>query len=344
MLSRIAENLYWIGRYVERAENTARLLDVNYHAVIEAPSQTDQANDQDVIEQIIAEQWAPLLTIIDDDDGAFRQHFNRKDRNTVSEWLAFHHDNPSSITSSLTFARENARTLRDRISSEMWQAMNRTYLEYCVDSGDVLEREDLHDYCAGVRDASHLFFGIADATMPRDLGWLFMRVGQYLERADNVLRVLTLRYRQQQKNHLIAQELHVHRSMALLRSISAYEAFRKQHHTAIRADDVAQFLLLNADFPRSVRFSLNVVHNILRDIQMRNDAAIAQLPVRQAGWLAARLEYLPDAKQVLVDEQPSAEDLLESIADLSTSISQAYFVFNTDAVQQQQQRAQQNKT
>jgi len=342
MLSRIAENLYWIGRYVERAENTARLLDVNYHAVIEAPSQEGQANEQEVIEQIIAEQWAPLLTIIDDDDGAFRQHFDHKDRNTVSEWLAFHHENANSIASSLTFARENARTLRDRISSEMWQAMNRTYLNYCVDSYDVLEREDLHDYCVGVRDASHLFFGIADATMPRDLGWFFMKAGQYLERADNVLRVLTLRYRQQQKNNLIAQELHVHRSMALLRSVSAYEAFRKQHHSAISADDVAQFLLLNADFPRSVRFSLNVVHNVLHDIQMRNDAAIAQLPVRQAGWLAARIEYLPNAQQVLVAEQPSAEDLLESIADLSTSISQTYFVFNAEGVtsssQQQAQR------
>jgi uncharacterized alpha-E superfamily protein len=335
VLSRIAENLYWIGRYVERAENTARLLDVNYHAVIEAPSLTDQADDQEIIEQIIAEQWAPLLTIIDD-DGAFQQHFESKDRNTISEWLAFHRDNPSSITSSLTFARENARTLRDRISSEMWQAMNRSYLHYCVDSYDVLEREDLHDYCVGVRDASHLFFGIADATMPRDLGWFFMKAGQYLERADNVLRVLTLRYRQQQQNHLIAQELHVHRSMALLRSVSAYEAFRKQHHKAISADDVAQFLLLNADFPRSVRFSLNVVHNVLHDIQMRNDAAIAQLPVRQAGWLSARLEYLPDAKRVLVDEQPSAEDLLESIGDLSTSISQTYFVFNTAQQQSQQ--------
>ncbi|MEM6429605.1 MAG: alpha-E domain-containing protein [Deinococcota bacterium] len=326
MLSRIAENLYWIGRYVERAENTARLLDVNYLAVVESSS-----ND------LIAEQWEPLLTIIDDDDAAFCQHYAEKDRDNVSDWLAFNRDNASSITSSLTFARENARTLRDRISLEMWEAMNRAYLEYCVDSQDVLAKESLHNYCAGVRDASHLFFGIADATMPRDLGWFFMRAGQYLERSDNVLRILTLRYRQQ-KNALIAQEVRTHRSVALLRTVSALEAFRKQYHTGIHPDEVAEFLLLNADFPRSVRFSLRVVHEILKEIQTRNDAAVAKTPVRQAGWLAARLEYLPDAKQVFENEDPPAEDLLDDIASLSNTISQAYFVFNSDSEQAQLQQ------
>ncbi|MEM7737271.1 MAG: alpha-E domain-containing protein [Deinococcota bacterium] len=324
MLSRIAENLYWIGRYVERAENTARLLDVNYLAVVESSSSN-----------LIAEQWEPLLTIIDDDDADFCRHYQQKDRDNVSDWLAFNRDNASSITSSLTFARENARTLRDRISLEMWEAINRAYLEHCVDSHDVLAKESLHNYCAGVRDASHLFFGIADATMPRDLGWFFMRAGQYLERSDNVLRILTLRYRQQQKNALIAQEVRTHRSVALLRTVSALEAFRKQYHKGIQPDDVAEFLLLNADFPRSVRFSLQVVHGILREIQTRNDAAVAKTPVRQAGWLAARLEYMSSAKQVFEDETLPAEDLLNDIAALSTTISQAYFVFNAEQHQQQ---------
>ena len=104
-----------MGRYVERAENTARLLDVNYHAIVEVPLLPGTQG-------IVTEQWAPLLNILDD-EVRFRQYFDRADRTTVPEWLAVHADNPSSIRMSLTQARENARTLRDRISTEMWEAI-----------------------------------------------------------------------------------------------------------------------------------------------------------------------------------------------------------------------------
>jgi uncharacterized alpha-E superfamily protein len=154
MLSRIAENLYWIGRYVERAENTARLLDVNYYAIVEAavvPRARGAAT-----KSIVTEQWAPLLTMTGDEQ-AFRAHFERADGRTVPEWLAFHARNSSSIRSSLARARENARTLRDRISLEMWEALNRAYLQLCFDTEQVLEQDRLHEYCVAARETSHLF-------------------------------------------------------------------------------------------------------------------------------------------------------------------------------------------
>lgn len=158
MLSRIAENLYWIGRYIERAENTASLLDVNYHANVEAPVIPGAKG-------IVTEQWAPLLALTDD-EAAFREHFDRADGRTVTEWLAFHPQNSSSIRASLARAREDARGLRDRISLEMWETLNRAYLELCFSTDRVLEQDGLHEYCVAAREASHLFSGIAYATLP----------------------------------------------------------------------------------------------------------------------------------------------------------------------------------
>ena len=227
MLSRLAENLFWMGRYVERAENTARLLDVNYHAMVEMPN---------LSKGILTEQWAPLLTITGDPE-SFRKHFDRADRNTVPEWLTNHPDNPSSIRASLTLARENARTLRDRISTEMWRSLNRAYLSLCTESEDA--DISLHDYCEAVREATALFFGLAESTLPRDLGWFILRAGRHLERSDNVLRVLQVRYRQYQGNEPIARGVETHRATALLKSMSAYEAFRKSHHSALEPRRIA---------------------------------------------------------------------------------------------------------
>ena len=333
MLSRIAENLYWMGRYVERAENTARLLDVNYHAIVEVPLQPGTKG-------IVTEQWAPLLHILDD-EARFREHFERADRNTVPEWLAVSADNPSSIRMSLTHARENARTLRDRISTEMWETLNRAYLELCDGTREDIAQETLHDYCATARESSYLFFGTADATLPRDLGWYFLKAGQYLERTDNVLRILMVRYRQYRGQEVVARGVETHRGIALLKSISAFEAFRKRYHSALDSSHIAEFLLLDPFFPRSVRFSANVVYDVLKEIEARNPDVSAE-PSRQAGWLAAQLEYMPSADKVTEEEDPSLESLLRGLASLSDAVSSAYFDY-ASAQQQAQSQSQGNQ-
>lgn len=328
MLSRIAENLFWMGRYVERAENTARLLDVNYHAIVEAPLVPGAR-------ELVVEQWAPLISIIGDEVG-FRQHFERADRTTVPSWLAFHANNPSSIRSSVTRARENARTLRDRISLEMWESINRAYLRLAQGVSNSFEDETLHDYCVDARETSHLFFGIADATLPRNEGWYFLKAGQYLERADNVMRTLMVRYRQYRGQEPVQRGVESHRSIALLKSISAYEAFRKRHHTSLEPYRVAAFLLLEPEFPRSVRFSVRQLFEMLEQIQSRspetrNDAT------HRAGWLSARIEYMRDATAVIEHEDPSLEMLIDDLAGISNAIYAAYFRNDPDQSQRQVQ-------
>jgi uncharacterized alpha-E superfamily protein len=316
MLSRIGENLYWIGRYMERVENTARLLDVNYYAIMEAPVVAGAKG-------IVTEQWAPLLALTGD-EGAFREHFDRADGRTVPEWLAFNQQNTSSIRSSLARAREDARGLRDRISLEMWETLNRAYLSLCFSTERILEEDGLHDYCVAAREATHLFFGIAHATLPRDLGWYFLVAGQHLERADNVLRLLQVRQRQGAGMEPVARGLENHRGMALLKSVSAYEAFRKRHHAALEGRRIAAFLLLDPDFPRSVRHNLAVLHATLESIARLNPGT-ADTATRQAGWLAARLEYLPGVEPILDNKEPGLETLLEEVAAVSDAISSTYF-------------------
>jgi uncharacterized alpha-E superfamily protein len=322
VLSRLAENLYWMGRYVERADNTARLLDVNYHALVEAPN---------LSKGILTEQWAPLLNITGDYE-RFRVHFERADRNSVPEWLTSHPDNPSSIRASLTMARENARTLRDRISSEMWNSLNRSYLSLCTGSGDDIS---LHDYCEAVRESTALFFGLAVATMPRDLGWLFMRTGWHLERADNVLRILQVRYRQYKGQEPVARGIELHRATSLLKSCSAFEAFRKSHHSALEPRRIAAFLLLDPNFPRSLRYSVQKVFESLQGIRAENPEVTSE-PMRQAGWLNAQLTYMQSAEQITEREAPSIEELLIALASISNATKAAYFDNALDVQRQAQ--------
>ena len=219
MLSRIAENLYWMGRYIERAENTARLLQVNYLALVEVPQVL-------IAKGINKGKGAHLLDIMESREG-FEEHYETATPQNVPYWLALHNKNPASIRSSLMFARENARALRDHISTEMWESLNKSYHKLCAEIPANLEEDMLDSYCVDAIEASHLFFGIAHATLPHDLGWSFLRAGQFLERADNTLRTLQANLMLQGSENPVEVGIEVHRDIALLKSLSAYEAFCK---------------------------------------------------------------------------------------------------------------------
>ncbi len=316
MLSRIAENLYWIGRYVERAENTARLLNVNYLALVQAPLVTGGP-------EIVTEQWAPLLAI-SGTEAPFRTMGVRADAGTVPHWLAVHADNPGSIRGCLVAARHNALGLRDRISLEMWEALNAAYLSMCIDLEAVIEEDALSDYCMEALRFSHAFFGIADATLPRDEGWSFLQAGRFLERADNTLRTLGVRYRESRGEKPVAEGIATHRARALLKSQSALEAYRKRNQSDLHPSSIASFLLLDPTFPRSVRFSLRALRDVLRGMA-HGDSQRVDEPARQAGRLTALLAYAPSASVILEDESPGIEVMLGDIAAPSDAIAQRYF-------------------
>lgn len=308
MLSRLAESLYWIGRYVERAENTARLLTVNYYATVETSGQ-------------VGEEWGPLLDISGSKDN-FARHHGRADASTVPAWLAFDRGNPSSVSSSLARARENARGLRDRIPSEMWESLNRAYHDLCFQDEAVLACDGLFEFCSAARDTSQFFFGIAFATLPRDEGWLFMRAGQMLERGDNVLRLIQARYRHHEVDPGLIAVLN-HRWIAVLKTASAYEAYRKCNHADLSPRTIAQFLLLDAAFPRSVRYSGENLHDALASIDRIHPGAHPAL-LREAKWLLARLEHA-SVDELMDRDQADLGTLLSDFGRIGSAISAAYF-------------------
>jgi uncharacterized alpha-E superfamily protein len=307
VLSRVAENLFWIARYIERAENIARLLDVNYYATLEGAG-------------LFTQQWSPLLTITGSQE-EFKAKGHRADAKNVPQWLAFDPSNPSSIRSCLAQARENARTLRDCISSEMWECINSAYHKLCFGTERVLPNDELHQYCVTVRDASHLFFGIAFATLPRDEGWQFLQAGQHLERGDAILRLLQVRYRKTGER-AVAEALENHRWMAVLKTASAYEAYRKSK-ARLEPRGIAEFLLLEPNFPRSVRHCAETLRHALELIAEANRSGKRDA-LREIGWLAAKLEYA-QIDQILDAENPSLEQLLNEFNAVGAAVYRAYF-------------------
>src|SRR5712692_7195966 len=243
MLSRVANSIYWMSRYTERAENVARFIDVNLQMILDL-----QAGSR--------AQWEPLV-IITGDDAAFAKRYNGATRENVIQFLTFDAENPNSIVSCLRAARENARTVRDAISPEMWEQINTCYLMINTAAYDRRIMESPDGFFSEVKKASALFDGITDATMLHDEGWHFYRMGRLLERADKTSRLLDVKY-----FILLPSVTDVGTPMddiqwaAVLRSTSAFEMYRKRHGR-IAPERIVEFLMLDGEFPRAIRYCVS---------------------------------------------------------------------------------------
>src|ERR1700691_4904788 len=181
MLSRIAESLFWLARYIERAEDTARILDVNYHMLLEQSQQSYRL------------RWEPLI-VMAGEEKLFHKPYGEVNAQTVFEFLAFNEENPSSIVQCISKARENARTIRDRISREMWEDINGLYhMVRRFNPGDEIVAGP-HRFCEKIKFGAHRFHGVTDATSPHDEGWQFLRIGWSLERAEMTARLVDVQY------------------------------------------------------------------------------------------------------------------------------------------------------
>ncbi|GGJ31026.1 alpha-E domain-containing protein [Deinococcus roseus] len=311
MLSRLAENLFWMGRYVERAENIARLLDVNYHATLEAP-------------KWFPVRWEPLLRITTSQE-SFQEHFPEVTPYNVPVWLAIHPSNNSSIRGCITAARENARSLRDRIPSEMWEVINREYFKLGFANQELINEDGLHSYCITARDASHLFFGIAEATLPRDEGWLFLQAGRMLERADSVLRMLAEYYQDIPTAAQNQVEIQNHHWMAVLKSVSAYEGYRKQYQSRLEPARIAAFLMQSQTFPRSVIYNLQTLKNILEELADLTQHSSREIS-RKLGWLIAQLDYGVPMDSLLSGNTQMLRDMADALWKISDDMGRLYFL------------------
>ncbi len=281
MLSRDADAVYWMSRYIERAENVARFVDVSLHLSLDTP-EADAAT------------WGALVATTGDHD-LFRALHGEPDREKVLEFLTFDATYPSSVIASLRAARENARTVREVISSEMWLQINKAYLMVAdaargrASPGSVLEAP--HAFYSAVKEASHLFIGTTDVTMTHGEAWHFARLGRLLERADKTSRILDVR------SFLLlptpeaaggAGLFDETQWAALLKSASAFEMYRKRHGL-IEPRKVVDFLLFEREFPRSVLYCLGRAERSLREITGAPTPSTE--PGRLLGRLHADFEY-----------------------------------------------------
>jgi uncharacterized alpha-E superfamily protein len=326
MLSRAAESLYWTSRYIERAEDITRLLDVNFHALLDAPAAEHRAS------------WQQLVKI-GTDDGAYHEHFSDFTARPVTEFLLWHRANPYAVTTCIALARENARSVRELITREMWEQINKLYfLVRDVDRAAALAGP--HEFFRRVREGSHAFQGVTTATMPHGEGFQFVQVGTHLERADKTLRILDVKNAALEDvppDSLAAST----RLVALLKSCSAFEAFRKSRTIQLEPVGVADYLLLDRSFPRSVLFCLERCLDAINAISAQRNG-----PHHSLGRLCAELSYTQIDEVAARPLTTYLAELLGRMNRIGEEISRTYFstqVLAAEPVMQHHQQQQQQQ-
>jgi uncharacterized alpha-E superfamily protein len=277
MLSRVAESVFWVSRYVERAENVARFIDVNLNLTLDLGS-------------TVGSQWAPLVYTTGDHQ-AFLDQYKDFTQEKVIEFLAFDQKNPNSILSCLRSARENARTVREMISSAMWEEINKFYLMVSAAAAERGLRHSLFDFFNQVKLSSHMLQGVTDATMSHGEAWHFNRIGRLLERADKTSRILDVKYFVLLPNVAdVGTPLDSIQWAALLKSASALEMYRRRHGR-ITPPQVADFLMLDRKFPRAMHFCLIKAEESLLEITGSPTGTYRSPAEQHLGRLRAELDY-----------------------------------------------------
>jgi uncharacterized alpha-E superfamily protein len=318
VLSRIADSLFWLGRYIERAEYTARILDVNYQMLLEQSQQPYRLH------------WEPLIVMAGEQE-RFAQLYDEANAQTVFEFLAFRADNPSSIVQCITRARENARMIRDRISREMWEDINGLY--HAVSRFDPNQEIAIgpHRMCESIKFGGHRFHGVSEATLPHDEGWEFLRIGWALEREEMTARLVDVKYHNllEMPAHLSAPDSH--QWMAVLKSVGAYEAYNRQYHSPIEPEKVAEMLILHPKHPRSIVFSTAEVQSGLRSISGSGPGTYANEAERLTGKVLQRLRYDKIDEIFKVGLHQYLIDLLHSFNAIGDAIARTYFYYGVGA-------------
>jgi uncharacterized alpha-E superfamily protein len=308
MLSRVANGLYWMSRYVERAENTARLVDVNLQLMLNVRNLNDAALDG---------YWKPIVESTGDEE-LFSKLYPRLTGQNVSEFFVFQTANPNSVVSSISAARESARTVRDQITVELWEALNRLYLDVRSDAARRRWEESPDEFFNEVRNGSLLLQGMADATVVRNEGWLFIQAGRFIERADKTSRMLDVRHAS------ATNQADALGWSAMLRSCSAWDAYKALHGSDVRPRLVAEFLMLSPDFPRSGRFCIEQLNSALRRISGVSEGRFSNDAEKLCGRLLAELHF-SNADDIFRPDLHGYIDAFQAkLNDIGEALFQAY--------------------
>ncbi|MFI5378923.1 MAG: alpha-E domain-containing protein [Tepidisphaerales bacterium] len=277
MLSRTANAIYWMSRYIERAENVARAIDVNHHMMLDMPGRGNQ-------------QWMPLVTTTGD-HADFIERYQSAEREHVIEFMTLDPKNPNSIASCIFTARENARGVRPAISGDMWEYINRFYLMLKESTTLETALNATYEFCTRVRECCHLVNAATDSTMSHGEPWRFAQLGRMLERADQTSRILDVKY-----FILLPAVEYVNTPLdslqwsALLKSVSGYAMYRRDYGR-IDPHNVVKFLLLDDGFPRAVRFCVAACEDSMRAITGSPRGTHQNEAERLLGRLRAQLDY-----------------------------------------------------
>ena len=320
MLSRTADHLFWMARYMERAENTARMLDVNYQASM-LPQSADAAE----------KGWKGLLGI-SELTGDFAKHYGAVTPDNVMHYMVSDAANGSSIRNCLQAARENARAVRGTLTTEVWETQNQTWLEFQRMVANDSFLRDPSSMFEWVKFRSHLSRGVTVGTMLQDEAFHFLRIGSFLERADNTARLLDVKFHAVESEYYGGTngssgsgkdiEVDFYHWSGILRSVSGFEVYRKAYRNVIRPEKVAELLILRPDMPRSLAACM---HEVVTNLKMvANEQSTETL--RRAGRLQADLQYGRIDEILATGLHAYLTQFLDRVGTLGVGISRDFLV------------------
>lgn len=315
MLSRVADSLYWMSRYLERAEHTARLIDVDVQLRLDESPDSGSGRLLRLLEALQAQVPGG----------------NKLDATALGYALTFDRSNPSSIVSCIAAAREDLRHVREQCSSEMWEQLNRLYLQIVTSPKEEGWTSGSHQFFRAVQDGANLFHGMADSTMSHGEGWQYIQLGRYVERTDALALLIGTHFNRVPNplDQPVESEEYLE-WVGLLKCCSAFEAYCKRYTAEVRPLRVAEFLMLNPDFPHSLRFSVEMVHSALRVIGELTERR-PEKTVRLSGRLRATLSF-SQIDEILADGAYTyVEAIRRQCAQAHAAIHQIYFDYSIES-------------
>ncbi len=313
MLSRVAESLYWMSRYLERAEHTARVIKVQLNLMLERETEDDDRHWRRMLKSLAVEM----------------AEVKKGESQAVAKALIHSTASRSSIVSCVMAARENARQVREQISSEMWEQLNRMFHEVKRDDGE--EASDVDDFLYAIKEGTYLFQGITDSTMTHGEGWQFIQAGRALERASALSTLLGVHFREFYGTGAEPEPLEWN---GLLRSCTAFEAYCKTYTADVRPDRIAEFLMLNPSFPHSIRFSADALETAMKQIGAEVSSRRSARVERIAGRMQATLAFGQIDEIMVGGLQSYLETVLRQCSQAHSALYQTYITYPIEAALQ----------
>ena len=312
MLSRTADHLFWLSRYIERAENTARMLDIAYQTSLQ-PQSAEESE----------QSWRSLVSI-SELNGLYGAKYSDINGRNVMEFMVADESNLSSIFNCLRAARENARAVRGSLTTEVWETMNQTWLEFRRLLREGALARDPSQLFEWVKYRSHLSRGVTVGTMLQDEAFHFIRIGSFLERADNTARLIDVKFYRQDGEASTARDAarDFYYWSAVLRSVSGFEIYRKVYSNVIQPDKVAELLILRPDMPRSLSHCVTRMQANLKRVANAQSGET----LRRVGRLEAELAFGRIDEILAQGLHPFLDGFLAEVADLGSAISRDFLV------------------